>query len=134
MFKKILLALLVLAVIGVGTAIYLWNKPLEKAEDLQGLKISATELAEAYAKDEHIADSLYLDRALEVSGKVIGSEKNLDGGLMVILESGDPTADVQCSMRDTGVVVSNGELVNVVGFCSGNNITGVSLTRCILKK
>ena len=131
--KKVLVAVLVLAVIGVGTAIYMWNKPHEKVEDKKGIVVAAEVLVNDFSENEQEANSRYLDKAIEVTGVVSETETNQDGGVMIILDTGDPFAAVQCTMREKTVSVSNGQPVTVKGFCSGFGITGVSLTDCILK-
>jgi hypothetical protein len=134
MVRKILLTILVLGLIGAGVGIYLWNKPHAKVEDAKGLAITAAQLAKEFGADENAANAKYLNKAIEVSGTVSEVEKNQDGGTMVILDTGDPMAGVQCTMRDKGAVVNKGQNVVLKGFCSGAGITGVSLTDCIISK
>ena len=130
--KKILIAVFLLARIGVGTGIYLFNKKPETVDDKKGLTITATALSKAYTDNEAQSDSMYLNKVIEVTGKIGSTEHNQDGGLMVILESGAPDTDIQCTMREKGVKVATGQTVTIKGFCSGSGITGVSLTDCIL--
>jgi len=131
MFKKIAIAVLLLALIGVGTGIYMWNKPHKKAEDTKGIGISAAALVKAYMKSETDANTQYLNKAIEVSGTISEIEINQDGGVMVIIATDDPTAGVQCAMRDK-TNVTKGQQVRIKGFCSGSGITGVSLTDCVV--
>lgn len=126
--------MLLLAAIGVGTGIYLWNKPHETVDDKQGVEITAMALSAEFGGNEQQANTKYLNKVIEVSGKVTETEQNQDGGMMVILETGDPMAGVQCAMREKGITVNKGDNVTIKGFCSGNGIMGVSLTDCIIKK
>jgi hypothetical protein len=132
MVKKILIIILVLGIIGAATGAYLWYKPHKKVEDAKGIGITAIELSKEYSASEKDADAKYLNKAIEVSGTVSEVEKNQDGGLMVILDSGDPMTGVQCTMRGKGAAISKGQQVTLKGFCSGNGITGVLLTDCIV--
>ncbi len=134
MIKKIILAVVLLALIGVGTGIYLFYKKPETVDSKEGIVISAKGLSEAYSANEHVADSLYLNKAIEVTGTVDATEQNQDGGTMVILQTGDPMTGVQCALRDKDVKVARGQTLTIKGFCSGSGITGVSLTGCVLKK
>lgn len=134
MIKKIIFAILALVLIGVGTGIYLWNKPHETVDNKKGVEITAAALTQAYSSNEQQANAVYLNKVIEVSGSVSETEQNQDGGLMVILDTGDPVAGVQCTMREKGVAVSKGQNITIKGFCSGSSITGVSLTDCIIKK
>jgi hypothetical protein len=126
------LAVVVLALIGVGTAMYMWNKAPETVDRKAGIEISAQALAQAYGNNEQHANDTYLNKVIEVSGEVAETETNQDGGLMAILDTGDPMTGIQCAMREKGVVIKTGEHITVKGFCSGSGITGVSLTDCII--
>jgi hypothetical protein len=134
MVKKILIAILVLGIIGAAVGYYEWNKPHQKVEDSVGIALTAAQLSKEYAADEKAANAKYLNKAIEVSGMVSEVDKNQDGGLMVILDTGDPMTGVQCTMRDKGVTVNKGQTVTLKGFCSGSGITGVTLTDCVINK
>lgn len=124
-------------IIGVCTGLYVWkyviNKPHEKVEDAKGITITAMALAKEYSTNEKRSDSIYLNKAIEVSGVISEIDKNQDGGLMVVLKTDDPSAGVQCALRDTGATVTKDQNITIKGFCSGNGITGVSLTDCVIK-
>lgn len=132
MIKKILLAILVIAIIGVCTGVYMWNKKAPKAEDSKGIVTTATGITGAYAADEQKANAAYLDKVLEISGKVTEVSKNQDGATVIILDSGDPMAGIQCTMRERNVSVAKDQNIVIKGFCRGNNM-GVVLTDCIIK-
>ena len=132
--KKILMVVAALALIGVGTGMYLWNKKPETVDDKKGVAVSAMALAQAYTASEQQANALYLNKVIEVSGVVSETEANQDGGLMVILDSGDPMAGVQCAMREKGLQIAKGQKLTIKGFCSGSGMMGVSLTDCIVNK
>lgn len=114
------------------TVIKLWNKKLDNAEDVKGISISAVEITKEYNADEKAANAKYLNKAIEVSGTISGVSKNQDGGIVVTLDSGDPMAEVQCTLRDSTANPEKGKNVVIKGFCGGNNM-GVVLTRCIIK-
>jgi hypothetical protein len=50
-----------------------------------------------------------------------------------LLETGDPMAKVVCRMREKSVSAGKGQKVKVRGFCTGNDITGVRLTDCVME-
>ena len=136
MRKKILIAILFVAAIGVCTGIYVLmqlNKKAPKVEDIKGISITAAALSKEFSTNEKEANTKYLDKAIEVSGTVNEIDSNQDGGIMVVLQTDDPMAGVQCTMRDKGASVAKGQNIVIQGFCSGNGITGVSLTRCVIK-
>lgn len=132
MIRKIIIAVIALAIIGVCTGVYMWYKPHPKAEDQASISITAENLTKAFTADEQKANTVYLDKVIEVSGTVSDVNK-FDGKVFVILESGDPMAEVQCTLRDAGATAEKGERVLITGFCRGNNM-GVILTECVIKK
>lgn len=131
--KKIVIVLVCLIVAAVTAGIYLYNKPHKKVESEKGMQVSATELVKAFTTNEAQANTTYLNKAILVSGVVASIENNQDGGKMVILDAADPMSSVQCAMRDKGVQIEKGKQVSIKGFCSGNGITGVTLTDCVLE-
>lgn len=134
MIRKLLIGILLLALTGVAAGIYLWYKPHQKVENTKGISINATELAREYSADEKRADAKYLNKAIQVSGTVSEVEQNQDGGIMVVLDTGDPMSGVQCSLREKNATITKGTQIVIKGFCSGNSITGVSLTDCVIIK
>ncbi len=134
MIKRIIIIVVILVVAGLIVATYQWYKPHHKVENAKGIVVTATNLSKEYTEDEKKADAKYLNKAVEVAGIIEESDKNQDGGIMLILQTTDPVAGVQCTMRDKGIVVSKGQNVVIKGFCSGAGITGVSLTDCVIEK
>ena len=152
MKKKLKLILSIFLVLGVIVFCIVWfipqSKPGQmimntvmffapsgkKAEDIKGIAITSGALAKEYGADEKAADTKYLNKAIEVTGTISEVDKNQDGGVMVVLQTEDPTAGVQCSMREKNSAVAKGQNITIKGFCSGNGITGVSLTDCIIKQ
>ena len=110
-----------------------WNKPHNKVENAESVKITADGLSKAFAADEDKANQQYLNKAIEVTGPVSEVIENQDGGTMLVLQTEDPMMGVQCTMRDGKGNAEIGKTVTIKGFCSGSGITGVSLTDCILK-
>ena len=137
MGKKIRIVLIVVLVIGAIGGGIVYKKLHEKAPTGATAKVDVTmtaeQLAKEFATDEKTANTKYLNKNIEVSGVVTETNKNQDGGLMVMLETGDPINVVQCTMDSSAAVVNKGDKVTIKGICSGNNM-GVCLTGCAIKK
>lgn len=131
--KKVLIIILICIVAGAAVGIYMWNKPHKKVENATGISVTAVALCNAYSTDEAKANTQYLNKALIVSGEVADVTKNQDGGTVVLLKSADPMLVVQCTMRDKSAQATKGANITIAGFCSGNDITSVLLTDCIIK-
>ncbi len=133
MLKRIIAIVLVLALIGVGTGIYLFNKKTTDAGDLEGIPVTATELAKQYTADEQKANTAYLGKVVQVTGTVSEVAKNQEGATVVTLETGDPMAPILCTIEDKNAVATASQNIVVKGFCNGNNL-GVVLNRCVIVK
>ena len=133
MVKTILAIIGFIIVLGGGVGYYMWNKPHPKAENAKAILFKADDLFKEYTKDEKAADAKYLNKVIEVTGTVGEVDKNQDGGIMAVLQTSDPTTGIQCSMRDKNINIEKGKEMTIRGFCTGNGITGVSLTDCIIK-
>jgi hypothetical protein len=72
--KKWLKFLLVAGGIGLlaGLALLYWifNKPHRDVSKEKGIQLTSQQLFEAFRKDEAVANGLYLDKAIELSGTV----------------------------------------------------------------
>jgi hypothetical protein len=132
--KRILIIVFIVAAVGLAIGIYQWNKPHSKVENAKSIVVTANGLSKDYIADEKGANVKYLNKAIEVSGVVSEVDKNQDGGLMLVLQTDDPVAGIQCSMRDKGATATKGQNVVIKGFCSGSDIAGVSLTDCVIKQ
>ena len=134
MLKKILIAILAIALVGGGIVYYKLNQKAPTAATQKvDVTISAEQLAKEYAADEKTANTKYLDKNIEVTGNVTETEKNQDGFTMVTLETGDPVNTIQCTLMDKTAAADKGKPVTIKGLCSGYNM-GVALRECVIKK
>lgn len=135
MIKKLLIVIFICALVGAAIGIYLWNKPHKKVESEKGITVTAVALCKAFSNNKDTASTMYLNKALEVTGEVADINLNQDGGKMIILKSDDPILAVQCTLRDKDINVEKGTTIKVKGYYSDfSDITGVLLTDCVLIK
>ena len=133
MLKIIAIVVGLVAILGGGAVYYQLHKPAPSAANGKAILFRADDLAKEYNKDEKAADAKYLNKVIEVTGMVSEVDNNQDGGIMAILQTTDPSVGIQCTMREKKVVITKGQEITIRGFCSGNGITGISLTDCIIK-
>jgi hypothetical protein len=137
MKRKTLLTILIVIIvaggIGAGVAYNMWNKPHSKVEDEKGIAISADDLCREFGMDEMAANTKYLGKAVNVSGKVVKQEMNQEGALVVTVQGNDPDLSVQCTMRDKNEQLDSGSNVVLKGYSSGGDMFGALLTDCIVK-
>lgn len=133
--KKILPALVLVALIGGGIGYYQWNKPHQNMESAAAdLTMEATALFAAFEADENAANAAYLDKIIQVSGTVITSSIGEDGLVKVTLDSGDAMFGVICELDALATHQRTqflpGEPLTVKGKCSGK-LMDVVLVRCV---
>lgn len=138
-WKKIGLALFIIALTAAAYGYYLFNKkPADVRKISAQYTLTAAALLEDYNKDETAANLKYLDKVISVKGKV--TEIKIDtatGQATVILDSGDPMAAVTCSFYDaeTAAVkqLQAGAEVIIKGKCTGK-LMDVVLNKCSIEK
>lgn len=133
--KSVLKYGLVLAAIGLGVGIYLWNKPHENMNRAKAdLTIAAPELFTAFSEDEASANEKYLDKVIQISGSVKAFSTSPEGLMKVTLDSGDEMFGVICQMDEltehSRREFTPGETVNLKGKCTGM-LMDVVLVRCV---
>jgi hypothetical protein len=130
--KYILITLLVLILAIVLGLVWAWNKPASKVEDEAGITITVDKLCQDFTTNETNANNIYLNKAIQIKGKIKELSQNMDGGTMVVFSAANNTDDVECTLRDKSTGLKVGEEIIVKGFCTGKTITGISLTQGIV--
>ncbi len=144
--KKLFKVGLILAVIGIIAAALVWkfyiNKPhndIEKATPAYFL--STDELWNKYNSEREIADSLYNNKVIEVTGNLSRTDKN-DSLVSVIFVMaadsmfGDKTIACQMDTKqnEAAVNLTVGEKVKIKGVCIGFDDTDIKFNKCFIVK
>ena len=122
-----------LAITLVVVAYKMYTKPHRSVEDEKAITIVATELFNAYEKNETAANTKYLNQMLEVTGKVSEVSTNMDSKKVVVLETSNLVFGVRCTMQDSLVSIQVGATTTIKGICTGY-LSDVVITNGILKK
>lgn len=130
--KKALIILLLAGIVGLGTFYLQYKKPHRNPADETSIQISSEELFAKFNEDETNANTLYLDKVLEVKGKVLEVTTNQDQMTVIVLETNDPIFGIRCTMN-SDVDVSVSDLIIVQGICTGY-LSDVVITNAFLKK
>jgi len=133
--KKILWPVLLLAMIGGLIGYNMWNKPHHDVSKGQAdIVVSCEELMSSYEKNEEEANKKYLQKTVEVKGKVAKVEKT-EEGTTIVLGSPESLTGVRCEMLDKnrGTNVMEGEEVVIRGKCAGS-LMDVVMQRCVRMK
>lgn len=130
--KKIAIAILLILLVGlVGYKIY--NKPHRSVSDAEGISVNANEIFSLFLNDEKAANEKYLDKTVEVTGRILSLSVNGEQKSVITLDVGDPIFGVNCTIDYTDAKLSVGDTVTVKGFCKGY-LSDVVVINCILKK
>ncbi len=133
--KKIAIIIGLLAVIGAGVGYMMYNKPHKDIKSTKAdISISAEELFAAYESDESAANARFLDKMIEVKGKVLEVKTDEDGNTVVSLEGGGMMFGVICNLdalsEHKRTEFQTGEEVSFKGICTGL-LMDVVLVRCV---
>ncbi len=127
--KRILAAILLLIITAGFIGYKMYTKPHRNVEEAKGINVTALQLATAYETNEPEANTLYLDKVLEVKGEAAEISKNQKEETVITLKGTD-MGGVICTLEGaTAAVVKSGAVVTVKGICTGY-LTDVVLVRC----
>ena len=135
MRTKFIIGLVVILILGViGWKMY--NKPHSDMEAATpDFTLSATELFNDFAQDENKANEKYLDKVIQVRGKVQKINESPDKPTKILLAVDDEMLGVRCEMDANAKhdlsSVNKGEEVALKCKCSGK-LMDVVLVRCVL--
>jgi len=105
------------------------NPKHREIEKEKGISINAEELYQSFLSDEKAANAAYLEKAIEINGKIGSISKNADSSQVLFLQTSDPVFGVNCTMEEKAENLKAGDSVRVKGICSGF-INDVVLIRC----
>ena len=135
-FRIIITGVLLLVIAVAFTVSYAYFKPHKKvsgkAADFQ---LTTTEILQAYLENEVEADSTFLNKVIEVKGKVREINPTDTGEITVVLgdesEMGGVSASLLEDQSDAAKKLNIGDEVTIKGFCSGY-LLDVVLVKCII--
>ncbi len=131
----VLIVLVILALAGASIAYSLYHAPHRQAStETPAISLRATDLYKAFAADEAKANTLYLDKVLQVQGVVKEILTDDQGGKVLVLESGDMfgiNCTIDSSQSQVLTAVKPGNQVTLKGICNGM-LMDVVLVKCVL--
>ena len=135
MRRIIIFSILFLGLAGGGYGLYLFNKPLQNLDKKKAeLLVQSEVLYSTFEENEENANATYIDKVIEVKGKVYKVEKN-ENGTTIFLEAGSLMGYVLCEMDPTGNYddINEGTIVVIKGICTGY-LMDVVLSRSVVVK
>lgn len=118
MIKKILIALVALAILGGGIGFYMSQKSHDDTANVEAAyALSADAIVQEFLDDEAGASSKYIDQVVEISGPVFEIVKT-DGQITGVKISSNEFALVNCTFQASPEFIAE-ETINIKGVCSG---------------
>ena len=119
-WKKIsLIVFVVVVAVGICYAYYIWNKPARDVSKEEGIRITAIAIFDSFTQNEQAANASFLNKAIEVTGKVADVKKNQAGETVVYLQSSDPMFGVNCTFKEDPGLIAKGSTITFKGICTG---------------
>jgi hypothetical protein len=121
MLKKILLVALIIVVMAGVALFFVYNKE-HRTADVADVSLDAVSLVSAFSENEEEANEKFLDKVIEVSGKV---KEVIEQGDSYIVLIGDETSinSVSCTLDPAADSVAYGlqagDQIVVRGICTG---------------
>jgi hypothetical protein len=131
--KAILIIIALVFLTGILIGFILYNKPHRSVENEEAIAVTAVQLFKAFEQNEEKSNTMYLNKAVLVTGSVSEISSNQEGKIILILETDNPMFGVSCTMEDKIDGVASGDVVTVKGICTGY-LSDVVVTRAIISK
>ncbi len=140
--KRNIIIFFLVVIIGGAVGFYFYNKGPVNVKNAAATKTEATVLYQSFLKDSTGAKKIYLNNILEVSGLVIKVSKNQENQIVIMLQTNEAGAYVNCTMEEDVAGLVENKQATLKGICTGMGmgdadlgIMGdVYLVRCYLVK
>jgi uncharacterized protein YpmB len=117
--KYIFFLLVILVAVIVAIGIGVWNKPHENIKDAVAIKTGAEALYQSLSDKTSQAKSMYVNKVVAVTGKVVRVMKNQQEHQVVFLQSGVNGGSVNCTMEENIENIKEGDTLTLKGICIG---------------
>ena len=131
MNKNLLIAILTFAFLVAIIGFYLSCKQKDSLAGAKvAYKLTADELYNAFIDNENQANELYIDKIIEVKGRVIKVTKKENKNQLVLKAKNAMAGGINCSFDNIDHSFKQGEIVSIKGKCQGI-LLDVILNNCI---
>ena len=121
--NKIIIAIALIAAIAFGVYYYVFVYSSQHRRQVQsetGIVITSDSLVAKYQADEKLANSLYLNKAVVVTGVILSIDKNQEGKTTLVIGRSDSFSNVSVTMISTALITQKvGESITIKGLCTG---------------
>ena len=121
--NKIIIAIALIAAIAFGVYYYVFVYSSQHRRQVQseiGIVITSDSLVAKYQADEKLANSIYLNKAVVVTGNLLSIDKNQEGKTTLVIGRTDSFSNVSITMSSNLPIAQKvGESITIKGLCTG---------------
>ena len=121
--NKIFIAIIFIAAIAFSIYYYVFVYSSQHRRQVQSetaIVITSDSLVAKYQADEKLANSLFLNKAVVVTGQIISIDKNQEGKITLVLGHTDSFSNVSITMNSSAPITQKiGETITIKGLCTG---------------
>jgi len=121
--NKIIIIIAIIAAIAFSAYYYIFIYSSNNHRQVQseiGIVITSDSLVAKYQADENLANSLYLNKAVVVTGNLLSIDKNQEGKTTLVLGRADSFSNVSVTMISNSPITQKvGEFITIKGLCTG---------------
>ena len=121
--NKIIIAIALIAAVAFSVYYYVFVYSSQHRRQVQSetcIVITADSLVAKYQADEKLANSLYLNKAVVVTGVILSFDKNQEGKTTLVIGRSDSFSNVSLTMISTAPITQKvGESITIKGLCTG---------------
>ena len=121
--NKIIIVIALIVAITFGVYYYVFVYSSQHRRQVQseiGIAITSDSLVAKYQADEKLANSLYLNKAVVVTGNLLSIDKNQEGKTTLVIGRSDSFSNVSITMSSNLPIAQKvGESITIKGLCTG---------------
>lgn len=117
--------ILILVIIGILTGGYfaysMYNKPhRDVSEEVATYTLTSNQIFDDFENDEELANKKYLDKTIQVSGKIIEINKDQSDNTVLTLEAENAMiGGVLCTTKDKSIIFEEDSEISLKCRCTG---------------
>jgi hypothetical protein len=121
--NKIIIVIALITAIAFSAYYYIFIYSSNNHRQVQSetaIAITSDSLVAKYQADEKLANSLYLNKAVAVTGNLLSIDKNQEGKTTLVIGRSDSFSNVSVTMISTASITKKvGESITIKGLCTG---------------
>lgn len=133
LFYTIIISVAVAGAIAALAFYAIFFKSHRSIDNEQAISVTAVQLFSDFVANEQDANKRYLDKAVEVTGKITEITSNMERHTVVALATDDILFGVRCTLLDAQTSLQPGDTVRIKGICKGF-LSDVIITNGILNQ